>query len=60
MYIRFHGYNYQKCYKTHELQTSAIWIRGMLEKGVDVYAYFNNDYNGYAPFNALELRDLVY
>jgi uncharacterized protein YecE (DUF72 family) len=32
----------------------------MLRKGLDVYAYFNNDFNGYAPINALELRDLVY
>jgi uncharacterized protein YecE (DUF72 family) len=26
-----------------------------LEKGVEVYVYFNNDAMGYAPFNALSL-----
>ncbi|KAH7291129.1 hypothetical protein KP509_29G001700 [Ceratopteris richardii] len=59
-YIRFHGRNYQRQYTHDELQTWSIWIKGVLEMGHDVYAYFNNDFKGYAAYNALELRDMVF
>jgi uncharacterized protein YecE (DUF72 family) len=28
-------------------------------RGVDVYAYFNNDWEGYAVANGLRLRELL-
>jgi uncharacterized protein YecE (DUF72 family) len=34
-------------------------IKGFKEKGLDIYAYFNNDAHGYAVENALELRDIL-
>ena len=41
------------------LLTWAQQIRGYLADGMDVYAYFNNDLDGYAVPNALELRRYV-
>ena len=34
----------------------AVWIRRALASGRDVYAYFNNDINGYAVYDAERLR----
>lgn len=59
VYVRFHGHDYRSCYDSKQLQTYAMWIREQLERGIDVYAYFNNDYLGHAPYNALELRGRV-
>lgn len=59
IYLRFHGKNYQHCYNTEQLQEHASWIQKQLAQGLDVFAYFNNDYCGYAVSNAVELRELV-
>ncbi|MCO5586224.1 hypothetical protein L7F22_040163 [Adiantum nelumboides] len=60
VYIRFHRHDYRRRYNRDQLQDYALWIRSQLERGFDVYAYFNNDADGHAPHNALELRELVF
>jgi uncharacterized protein YecE (DUF72 family) len=59
VYIRFHGpaSRYSSNYSNKELQTWAKRIRRSHAKSV--WAYFNNDYNAYAPQNALYLRQLL-
>jgi len=59
IYLRFHGKNYQHCYSTEQLQEHASWIQKQLAQGLDVFAYFNHDYCGYAVSNAVKLRELV-
>jgi uncharacterized protein YecE (DUF72 family) len=58
-YLRFHGDHYQGSYSAQKLTSVARWIRSQLEAGVDVYAYFNNDADGWAPRNALDLKRYV-
>ena len=60
-YIRFHGYGakYGGSYPDQVLDEWAQWIRGLLSSGRDVYAYFNNDINGYAVYDAERLRGRV-
>eukprot|EP00252_Welwitschia_mirabilis_P015524 TRINITY_DN3416_c0_g2_i1.p1 TRINITY_DN3416_c0_g2~~TRINITY_DN3416_c0_g2_i1.p1 ORF type:complete len:319 (+),score=55.87 TRINITY_DN3416_c0_g2_i1:193-1149(+) len=59
VYLRFHGKNYQHCYSHKELKGHATWIQKLLNEGMDVYAYFNNDFGGYAVSNAAALRELI-
>ncbi|SNB45779.1 DUF72 domain-containing protein [Geobacter sp. DSM 9736] len=61
VYIRRHGHDmhYTGNYSAKELEVDAGRIRGYLEKGRDVYIYFNNDIGGYAPRNAVELRGMM-
>jgi uncharacterized protein YecE (DUF72 family) len=58
VYIRFHGYGtkYGGSYPDKVLDEWAEWIRRALAGGRDVYAYFNNDLNGYAVYDAERLR----
>ena len=58
IYVRFHGYGtkYGGSYPDPVLDEWAEWIRSALDSGRDVYAYFNNDINGYAVFDAERLR----
>jgi uncharacterized protein YecE (DUF72 family) len=58
VYIRFHGYGtkYGGSYPDEVLDEWAMWIRRALATGRDVYAYFNNDINGYAVYDAERLR----
>jgi uncharacterized protein YecE (DUF72 family) len=58
-YIRYHGERYGGCYSPRHLAGQAGRIRGYLADGRDVFAYFNNDAQGYAVANALDLRRLV-
>lgn len=57
-YIRLHGSRklYSSCYTDEELQAWAERIRAW---GVDSYVYFDNDFMGHAPQNALRLRELL-
>jgi len=58
-YIRFHGSQrlYGGCYSDDELEEWASRITGL---GVGaVYAYFNNDAEGFAISNALKFRHLL-
>ncbi|VAX34454.1 hypothetical protein MNBD_NITROSPIRAE03-1016, partial [hydrothermal vent metagenome] len=61
VYIRRHGHGgrYDSCYSARELRKDAGRIKGYLKQGLDVYMYFNNDAFGYAPKNAVELKELL-
>jgi len=61
VYIRFHGAKslYGGKYSRSELMKWSEMIKGFKEKGLDIYAYFNNDAHGYAVENALELKDIL-
>jgi uncharacterized protein YecE (DUF72 family) len=59
VYLRFHGARYSGSYSAQALRTDARWIKQQLENGRDVFAYFNNDAEGYAVQNAAELRKYV-
>lgn len=58
-YIRYHGEHYTGSYSDEYLRSQAERIRGYLDDGLDVYAYFNNDEAGHAVNNAMDLRDYV-
>lgn len=59
IYIRFHGAKqlYASNYGEGELKEWAEKIKKWKKK-YDVYVYFNNDAGGYAPKNALRLKEL--
>jgi uncharacterized protein YecE (DUF72 family) len=59
VYLRFHGVDYSHDYSPQALTSTAELIRDFLDDGLDVYAYFNNDYHGYALHNARDLRRYV-
>lgn len=61
-YIRLHGPGgaYQGSYDDAALQGQAERIRNWQARGLDVYAYFDNDQNAYAVADAKRLADLVY
>lgn len=56
VYLRFHGERYGRSYSHQFLTARAAQIADWLERGLDVYAYFNNDLDGHAVRNALDLR----
>jgi uncharacterized protein YecE (DUF72 family) len=58
-YIRFHHGGNEGSYTSLELEEWAGAIAGFRKAGIDVYAYFNNDWKGYALDNARELRALA-
>ncbi len=62
VYIRFHGREllYASNYSEVELKFYADKIIEWIKQGKEVWAFFNNDYGGYAPKNAYELREMVY
>lgn len=61
VYIRRHGEggSYATCYSKTELKRDAKRIKNYIRDGRDVFIYFNNDYNGYAPGNAKELIEML-
>jgi uncharacterized protein YecE (DUF72 family) len=56
VYLRFHGDHYSGSYTREALRLQARWIKQQLGEGRDVFAYFNNDAEGYAVQNAVELK----
>ncbi len=58
IYVRFHGkkwYNYD--YSDEELR---FWADRIKNSGAnECFVYFNNDYNAFAPKNALKLKELL-
>jgi len=60
-YIRRHGATarYASCYSDEQLSANAKFIASMVKKQKDVYVYFNNDAEAYAPKNALTLIKMV-
>lgn len=61
VYLRFHGGRilYGSNYSKKELRTWAKKIRKWRNRGLDVFAYFNNDAQGFAVKNAKQLADLI-
>jgi uncharacterized protein YecE (DUF72 family) len=61
VYLRFHGPErlYASNYSDEMLREWAERIRGWRAEGRDVFAYFNNDEQGFAVKNALRLRELA-
>ncbi|MCE5275158.1 MAG: DUF72 domain-containing protein [Deltaproteobacteria bacterium] len=58
VYVRLHGSTslYASCYSEEELRQWAARIRDF---GRDAYVYFDNDFMGYAPKNALRLLTIL-
>jgi uncharacterized protein YecE (DUF72 family) len=59
VYVRFHGPG-GRYFGRYERRRMVDWAARLDEQwrgGRDVYAYFNNDPEGMAVFNALELRE---
>jgi uncharacterized protein YecE (DUF72 family) len=59
VYLRYHGADTWGEYSQEQLEGQAEEVRGYLDRGLDVYAYYNNDAEGYSVSNALDLRRLV-
>ncbi len=61
IYIRRHGVggNYATSYSKTALEKDARRLKDYLKKSKDVFIYFNNDFHGYAPANALELSRMT-
>lgn len=61
VFMRFHGPGkvYRSKYSKSELEDWADKIEEYLEQDLDVYCYFNNDFEGYAIENAQSLIDLL-
>ena len=60
-YVRLHGPlgAYQGSYTREHLVGWARQIHGWRGTLKDIYIYFDNDQNGFAALNALELKDMV-
>jgi uncharacterized protein YecE (DUF72 family) len=61
IFLRYHGPkgDYKGSYSPEFLEKEAVSIKGWLEQGKDVYAYFNNTVDADAPKNAQTLRRFV-
>ncbi len=61
IYLRFHGREqlYASDYSETDLRLYAEKIKNWLDEGKEVWAFFNNDYHGFAPNNADRLREIV-
>lgn len=59
VYLRFHGHHYGGNYSRKFLVEWAEQIQQYRSKGLDVFAYFNNDLHGHAIKNAADLRRFV-
>lgn len=59
VYMRFHGGPVDGNYSLEQLRNAAVEIQRYVKSGLDVYAYFNNDWRGYALRNAQTLRGLI-
>lgn len=61
-YLRLHGRArwYESAYSQAELREVAAAARKLAEQGAkEIYIYFNNDARGFAPRNALELKEML-
>ena len=59
VYLRFHGDGYSGSYSRQFLVAQAKRIADYRARGIDVYAYFNNDARGYAAANASDLSRYI-
>ncbi len=60
-YIRFHGSQslFRSSYNDEELKFYSQLIKEKIQKGMAVYAYFNNDAEGWAVENANRLKKFI-
>jgi uncharacterized protein YecE (DUF72 family) len=58
-YLRYHGDHYSGSYSEQHLASEAEWINRQLAAGLDVFAYFNNDSQGYAVQNATDPKSKI-
>jgi uncharacterized protein YecE (DUF72 family) len=60
-YLRYHGRTpiYAANYSTRELNAESKKIEKFLDRGIDVYAYFNNDGQAHAISNARQLKSML-
>jgi uncharacterized protein YecE (DUF72 family) len=60
VYFRFHGPEelFASPYSDKQLEHYAKIMKGYARRGKDIYAYFNNDFGGFAVANALALKRL--
>jgi uncharacterized protein YecE (DUF72 family) len=58
IYVRFHfgESKYGGAYNDRRLDEWSAWLTEHATKGLDVFAYFNNDVKGHAPRDAIRLR----
>jgi len=59
VYLRFHGGHCGGSYSSQTLQVSTRGITACLDRGLDLYEFFNNDAHGSAVENAHALRRFV-
>jgi uncharacterized protein YecE (DUF72 family) len=60
VYVRFHGTaSYHGAYLRPALEPWARFLSDQRELGLDVYAYFNNDFEGHAPRDAARLAGIL-
>jgi uncharacterized protein YecE (DUF72 family) len=62
-YLRLHGHEhwYSSDYSAEDLRKIAELARRLVARGARrVYAFFNNDFGGYAPVNASVLKNLLF
>jgi uncharacterized protein YecE (DUF72 family) len=61
VYLRFHGHEhlYASDYGEKDLHQYAEKITNWLNEGKEIWAFFNNDFHGYAVKNALQLKKLI-
>jgi uncharacterized protein YecE (DUF72 family) len=61
VYLRLHGREqlYSSDYSEADLKLYADKIISWLDKDKEVWAFFNNDFHGYAIHNAIGLREMV-
>jgi uncharacterized protein YecE (DUF72 family) len=61
VYVRFHGRTkYAGRYEDSLLDAWAGWLAERASEGLDVFAYFNNDSDGHAPYDAARLRERIH
>ncbi|UCF43828.1 MAG: DUF72 domain-containing protein [Planctomycetota bacterium] len=61
IYLRFHGTTgrYSGNYAKAALKKWADWVKEHTREARSIYAYFNNDFGGYAVVNAKLLKELL-
>lgn len=61
IYVRFHGPDelYASTYTDEMLHDFALKFKQWVAEGHKVWAYFNNDINCYAPYDAQRLQEMV-
>ena len=64
-YVRWLGtrdltdYSHIQLDRSRELASWARVLPGLLDRGIDVYGYFNNHYAGHSPASARAFLELV-